>query len=209
LAKTALFLLLSTVATAQENASPGLLRGVLQTWSATGGAGAFVFLGSEDHRYSCTYDQKTYVERDSQPSTFGHLQKGDRLEIVSDRVPNSSVCYARTVHVMPDAPRARLVPGVRPHPKEPALAALPPRANLTFTGVVVRVTPTTLTLRSRTGEHQLLHLRADTRFLREGQVADSGSLRANTRVFVRAGKNLDDEVEAYQVVWGEILNPEQ
>jgi hypothetical protein len=27
------------------------------------------------------------------------------------------------------------------------------------------------------------------------------------RVFVRAGKNLYDEVEAYQVIWGAILNP--
>jgi hypothetical protein len=29
----------------------------------------------------------------------------------------------------------------------------------------------------------------------------------NTRVFVRAGKSFDNEVEAYQVVWGEILQP--
>jgi len=42
----------------------------------------------------------------------------------------------------------------------------------------------------------------------EGQPAEVGSLRANLVVFVRAGKNLDQEVEAYQVVWGEILQPE-
>jgi hypothetical protein len=31
----------------------------------------------------------------------------------------------------------------------------------------------------------------------------------NTVVFVRAGKNLRDEVEANQVIWGGILQPEQ
>ena len=39
------------------------------------------------------------------------------------------------------------------------------------------------------------------------QAATSASLHPNMRVFIRAGKNLDDEIEAYQVVWGEILTP--
>jgi hypothetical protein len=29
-------------------------------------------------------------------------------------------------------------------------------------------------------------------------------LTVNTRVFVRAGRNLEGGIEAYQVVWGEI-----
>ena len=29
----------------------------------------------------------------------------------------------------------------------------------------------------------------------------------NARVFVRAGRNLDDRIEAYQVMWGDILVP--
>jgi hypothetical protein len=29
----------------------------------------------------------------------------------------------------------------------------------------------------------------------------------NARVFVRAGRNLDDNIEAYQVMWGDILRP--
>ena len=32
-------------------------------------------------------------------------------------------------------------------------------------------------------------------------------LKPNTRVFVRAGRNLDDDLEVYQVIWGEILEP--
>jgi len=66
-----------------------------------------------------------------------------------------------------------------------------------------------LYLRSRAGERSAIRLRPDTRFLMEGQPSELGSLRANLVVFVRAGKNLDNEVEAYQVVWGEILQPER
>jgi hypothetical protein len=210
LPKSALCLMLATAAMAQENAPSGLLRGVLLSWSAAADGGAFTFVASENRVYSCSYDRKTYMERDNQRSTFASAQKGDRLEIVTDRRPGSSLCYARTVHVL-EVPRAYLVPGVRPRPKESgaAFATLPPRGNLTFTGVVVRVTPETLTLRSRSGERQTIHLRPDTSFLGEGQVSSPGSLHANTTVFVRAGRNLDDQVEAYQVIWGEILQPEE
>ncbi|HEV2688115.1 MAG TPA: hypothetical protein VGV35_06160 [Bryobacteraceae bacterium] len=209
LPKSALCLMLAAAAPAQDNAPPGLLRGILLTWSATADAGAFTFLGFENNVYSCSYDRKTYMERDNERITFARAQKGDRLEVVTDRRLASGQCYARTVHILED-PRTRLVPGLRPRPNvSSALASLPPRGDLTFTGVVVRVTSTSLTLRSRSGDHLLLHLRPDTRFLGEGQVAGPGSLRANTKVFVRAGKNLDDEVEAYQVIWGEILHPEE
>ena len=201
--------ILAGTALGQESAPPGLLRGVLLSWSATAGAGAFTFLGFENHVYSCSYDQKTYLERDSLPITFARAEKGDRLEVVTDRPAGSSRCYARTVHIL-ENPRTYLTPGVRPRPKASAtFATVTPHGDLTFTGVVVRVTPAILTLRSRSGEHKLIHLRPDTRFLGEGQVADAGSLRANTTVFVRGGKNLDDEVEAYQVIWGEILHPEE
>jgi len=48
-------------------------------------------------------------------------------------------------------------------------------------------------LRSRAGKRSAIHLRPDTRYLMEGQPAELGSLRANLVVFVRAGKNLDNE----------------
>jgi hypothetical protein len=66
-----------------------------------------------------------------------------------------------------------------------------------------------LYMRSRDGERSSIRLRPDTRYLMEGEPAEIGSLRANLVVFIRAGKNLDNEVEAYQVVWGQILQPEQ
>ena len=47
----------------------------------------------------------------------------------------------------------------------------------------------------------------DTRYLGDGQLVDADSLKPNMRVFVRAGKDLYNEVEAYQVIWGTILSP--
>jgi len=202
-----LVLMLAASAAAQENAPPGLLRGILLTWSPVSSGGEFTFLGFENKVYSCSYDQKTYMERDSERITFARAERGDRLEIVTDRNPGSNACYARTVHII-ENPRTRLTPGLRPRAKEPAFAALPPRANLTFTGVVIAITPSTLTLRSRSGDRQSILLRPDNRYLAEGQFMDRGSLRANTRVYVRAGKNLDEQVEAYQVIWGDILDSE-
>ena len=37
--------------------------------------------------------------------------------------------------------------------------------------------------------------------------AEPDNLPVNTVVFIRGGRNLYDEVEAYQVIWGEILQP--
>ncbi len=50
-------------------------------------------------------------------------------------------------------------------------------------------------------------MRPDTRFVRDGRTVEAASLKVNARVFVRGARNLDGAVEAYQVVWGEILRP--
>lgn len=198
-------LVFAAAALAQENAPIGLLRGDLVSSTAT----EFVFHTSDGHTYSCWYDQKTYVERDSERIHIGAIAKGERIEVVTDR-RQANLCYAMTVHVL-EAPRSYLVPGVRPRPKAATAPKdpFPQRGDITFSGVVLRVTSDALVLRARSGEQRTIRLRPDTRFLIEGQTAQSGSLRANTVVFVRARKNLDDEVEAYQVVSGEILQPEQ
>jgi hypothetical protein len=70
--------------------------------------------------------------------------------------------------------------------------------------VVIRRDPRSLTLRTRDGE-QTLVLRKDTRYLADGAQQDSTALAVNTRVFVRAGRALDGDVEAYQVMWGDVV----
>jgi hypothetical protein len=157
--------------------------------------------------YSCSYDDKTYFERDHQMVTIARTEKGDHLELVTDRNPGSAVCYARTVHIL-DPPRS--VPGVRPQPKNTVSPALlfTPRAELSLSGSVMRLAQDSLLLRLRSGEHKLIVVRPDTRFLSAGQPANPSSLRANTLVFVRGARDLYDRFEAYQVIWGDIFQPE-
>jgi len=82
-----------------------------------------------------------------------------------------------------------------------------PLGALTYAGVVFRITGEHLVLRTRDGGEQSVNLRKDTRYLLNGEIVEPETLHLNTRVFVRAGKDLWDQIEAYQVIWGKILEP--
>jgi hypothetical protein len=194
----------------QENAPAGFLKGDFVSWTGTPRGGEFLFESVGNRIYSCGYDDKTYIERESRRIAFASAEKGDRLEIVSDNKRDSIICYARLVHVLEPLRNAG-IPGVRPRPKTSSrpLELFGPRGNMTFSGLVMRVASNVLTLKSRSGVYQTIHLRPDTRYSTEGQTAEASNLRVNTLVFVRGGRNVDDEVEAYQVVWGEILRPNE
>jgi hypothetical protein len=210
-AKAGFGIILGTaVAWAQENAPAGLLTGDFVSWTGTPRSGQFVFQSAGNRIYSCTYDDKTYVERESRRISIASAEKGDRLEIVSDYRKDSIVCYARLVHVL-DPQRTYVMPGVRPRAKTSSRPAelFGPRGDMTLSGLVMGVTSGVLTLKARTGEYRTIHLRPDTRYSTEGQTAEASNLRVNTLVFVRCSRNLENEVEAYQVVWGEILKPEE
>ena len=79
-----------------------------------------------------------------------------------------------------------------------------PHGDRTISGVIIRRDARSLTLRTRDGEQTLL-LRKDTRYLGDGAQQDAAAALVNTRVFVRAGPNLYGGIEAYQVMWGEIV----
>jgi hypothetical protein len=64
-----------------------------------------------------------------------------------------------------------------------------------------------LTLHTRNAGDQVILLRQDTRFLENGEIVEPSVLHPSMRIFVRAGRNLDNETEAFEVVWGEILTP--
>lgn len=205
-----LVLLPALTSIAQENAPPGFFKGDLVSWSGTAESGKFIFRTTADRVYSCSYNDKTYIERDHRRITFQDSEKGDLLEVLSDYGNASMPCYARLIGVF-DPQRAELTPRVRPRTKAPTRPIEPfgPRGNMTLSGLVLRVTSSTLTLKSRTGSQQTIRLRPDTRYSADGQTAEAANLHPNTVVFVRCGRNLDDEVEAFQVVWGEILQPGQ
>lgn len=194
---------------AAQQAPIGIVRGDLVTWKGSAGAGVVSLRTNDGQLYECAFDPKTYFERDNQRVAPAVMSTGDRVEIVSDRKPGSQSCYARTVHVMDPSAGSKASPSARarfrrsPSPTE----SFAPRGDLTFAGIIVRVDPDSMILRIRSGGEQVIVLRHDTRYIGEGQRVEAENLKLNTRVFVRAGRNLDNEIEAYQVVWGSIVQP--
>ena len=171
----------------------GILRGEL----VLANAATFDMRSAEKVVYRCGFDFRTYFERENQRITAANITAGETIEVVADHKPGSSTCYARTVHVIDPNLKSRRW---RPHPSPTESFA--PRGDMTFSGIVMRQDSQSVTLKTRAGD-VILMKRLDTRYLDSGQRVDTASV--NSRVFVRAGRNLDGALEAYQVVWGEIL----
>jgi hypothetical protein len=186
---------------------PPLVRGVLLERDTDGTAGEFSVRAPDNQVYRYQFDRKTYVERDEQMIDVKRLEPGEGVEVVSDIVPGLVLRYARTIHVLPQPKPPRASAAARLRALRPAPDRTMPLGNLTFSGVVFRVTGERIVLHTREGGEQSLLLRKDTRYVQNGEMVEAADLKPNTRVFVRAGKDLYDQVEAYQVVWGTILDP--
>jgi hypothetical protein len=191
-----------------QQAPVGIVRGDLVQWQGAANTGQLSLKTLEGRVYECSFDGKTYFERDNQRVAPAVMTVGDRLELLSDRRPGSQVCYARTVRVM-DPTSANLSVAARQRFRRPQspTESFAPRGDMTFAGVVVKIDTDAMVLRTRTDGEKLIVLRHDTRYIGDGQRADLDHLERNTRVFVRAGRNLENEIEAYQVVWGRIVQP--
>jgi len=186
-------------------ASAPLVRGVVLERDSTTSGGQFSIRLPDNQVLRYQFDRKTYVERDKQLIDVPRLDPGDRVEVVSDSVAGSAVRYARTIHVLGDTPRATRPPSpARPRSYLGADRAIL-TGNLTYSGVVFRITPERMVLHTRDDGELALQLRKDTRFLSGGEIVEASSLTPNVRVFVRAGKDLYGRLEAYQVIWGKIL----
>jgi hypothetical protein len=186
---------------AQEPAPPGVLTGRLTEVTSFSLQIATIY----GDTYKCTFDNRTYMERDGQRIFGGALRAEDRVEIIADR--SSQGCFARTIRVLRVLPPANTRrPAIR---ASRALDTVFPRGNMTFAGVIRRVSPEVLVLRTRTEPEMFIRLREDTRYLESGAPADFSRLVVNTRVFIRGGKNFEDNLEAYQVIWGEIAGPKR
>ena len=197
-------LLLAPLAAAQ----PALVRGVLLERDAQLSSGQFSIRLPDNQVFRYQFDRKTYVEREKQLIDVPRLNPGEKVEVVSDVVPGSLLRYARTIHVMEDAPKPpRPMSAGRLRAYRPSDDRALPVGTLTFSGVVFRLNPERVMLHVRDGVDQTILLRKDTRFVQNGEMVDSAALKMNMRVFVRAGKDLYNQVEAYQIVWGNILDP--
>ena len=200
------FILASSLMAQQEIAPIGIVRGVL-----IGCDGARLTVRTADgHTYGFVIDSKTFIERDHFRISCSKLDKAEPLEIVSDRSTEPGMAYARLITVVnPEArSRRRALMAVRaPLDHEDPTLSIAPRGSLTFTGVVLRMDDDGMVLRTRVDGEKWILVRRDTRFREDGLRVEPSSLHSTTRVFVRAGKNLDGEIEAYEIVWGEILTP--
>ena len=197
-----LFLLAPLIAGAQF--PPPELSGVVLERDANVAAGEFAVRAPDNQVYRYRFDSRTAVERDGLPGGVEHLNPGDRVTVESEPVVGSLVRYARTVLVVTARAQMTLADS------RLGSAARPPRTpqtgTLTFAGVVARLNAQSLVLRTRGGEQTLL-IRQDTHYVDNGDTVEAADLRPNMRVFVRAGRNIYQQVEAYQVIWGKILEP--
>jgi hypothetical protein len=158
------------------------------------------------------FDSQTSVEREGHVIDVPRLKPGEKVEVVSEAIPGLVLRQARSVAVTidpfatPPAPRPPTLGRLRSANRYVEERALP-TGNLTYSGVVTRFGVDRLVLHTRDGKEQALLLRKDTRYLLNGELVDAAVLKLNTPVFVRAGRDLWDQVEAYQVIWGKILAP--
>ena len=168
-------------------------------------AGELAIRAPDNQVYRYRFDSKTVVHRDTFAGGMGHLRLADQVNVESDPVPGSLLRYARIVWVLA-SPSPTSVADSRQSIGFPLLDLSPHTGNLTFAGVVARLNSQSLVLRTREGEQTLL-IRHDTRYVANGDTVEPARLQPNMRVFVRAGRNLYEQVEAYQVIWGSILDP--
>ena len=177
----------------------GLFHGHMVSWEGSPTKGILLARSNTGAVEGCGYDALSILQLSRERITVARLEAGDPVEIITDHKPGSRDCYIRMLQVVPPAP-----PPGRPRP---AVAPQPafdlPHGDRTFSGVIIRRDSRSITLRTRGGEQTLL-LRKDTRYLGDGAQQDASAALVNTRVFVRAGRNLEGGIEAYQVIWGEI-----
>jgi hypothetical protein len=190
---------------AAQQAPPAFLRGDFVEMKGSDKSGEFGVRTVENHVYRCQFDDRTWFENNKLRISATALQAGDHLEVVSDRSKLSpGGCYARTVHVVEIVTPVRS----RLRPYQSVTEHIAPRGDLTYAGLVIAVNSSSVQLRLRNQVEPIsLLLRPDTRYVQDGIQIESGQLKPNLRVYVRAGKNLEEQVEAYQISWGEILSP--
>jgi hypothetical protein len=170
---------------AQQAMPVGIVRG-----NFVSSAGGSLSVRQADGRvYDCTFDRLTLFQRNQWPIRSTDLNSGERVEILSDHKP-AVACYVRMLSVV------YTIPAPRHAPKRETWV---PHGYLSYSGLVVRSNGSTFTIKTSSGP-QTLHLRADTHY------SDATESLINKHVFVRAGRNQQGALEAYQVTWGGILS---
>ena len=154
--------------------------------------------------YRFHFDSRTWIERERERIPGASLRTGELLEVVSDRGGE----YARLIHVLNQTvPR----PPVRPgqfrifKTREEVSMAIP--VIQTYTGVIIELHEGRLILRTRLDGVKTIYLKPDTRCLAGGIEVGPESLLPQMHIFVTTGLNSDAELEASEVIWGNLLQP--
>lgn len=186
---------------------PPVTTGVLLERDANVASGEFSVRDSDNQVYRFQFDGKTSVRLDNLASDLNRINPGEKVEVEADAVPGSLLRYARLIRAAaPVTPRLTLADTRLRSAARSPLERVPQVGTLTFAGVVSRLNSQSMVLRTRVGEQTLL-IRKDTHYVDNGDTVEAAELRPNMRVFIRAGKNLYEQVEVYQVIWGNILEP--
>lgn len=83
------------------------------------------------------------------------------------------------------------------------------RGNVLYGGVIAYVDGKQLEVRTARGERIRAALRDDTHYFQDGLLSRLDELVLNQVVSIRAGRNLEGQLEAYYVMWGDILRPRE
>lgn len=81
------------------------------------------------------------------------------------------------------------------------------RGNVFYGGVIAYLDGQQLEVRTTRGERIRAVLRDDTHYFQDGLPSRPGELVLNQVVSIRAGRNLEGQLEAFYVMWGDILRP--
>jgi hypothetical protein len=206
---------LAAVMAAQTAPSGGVVQGTVLEWERRP-AGALT-VRANDNRVICfQFDGKTFVEQNGKRIAMTGFDPGQAVEVIWEEGAKPRQPYALVVRLVPAAPSAAPLVPRDPAPRayrelwnsSSPLDDLFPRGNLTFAGRVRELAADRLVLAGKHGEDIAVQLRPDTRYFYGGSQVAPASLRVNSTVFVRGGKSFEGGIEAYQVVWGDILRPD-
>jgi hypothetical protein len=195
---------------AQEEPPVRILRGELIRWDVRGLAGELSLRDALHRMQRCRITPDTYMTRQTLRVTPVGIKPGDFLEIVADLREGIEACRALTIYVRASDPSMRHVRApLSIPPQRIIMDNLWPRGSLTFAGVIQQLTPTRMVVQTRKNGEKTFNLRPDTVYTAKGLLVEAGKLEVHMRVFVRAGNGVEGEMEAYQVLWGDIVTPKQ
>jgi hypothetical protein len=153
----------------------------------------------------CSVDGRTYIDRERQRLYVKDLKVGDLLELVTERHGIGAACFARMIHVV--NVEKRFGGRAKVGSVKRATESFAPRGSLSVTGVVRDLQTGYLEIKTRQNGTMRFRLRADTLFVQDGREVPAGEVDRTGPVFVRAGYDLNGELEVFQVSWGAIVQP--